>query len=90
MPIGANSAYVAVMSLPATDPDAIYDEHIAKLPARAKLRLLSLIAAHMAREAETVPLRFEDLAGLGREVWESVGADAYVHDLREEWGQRRA
>lgn len=77
--------YAPGMSKPATDAEAIYDEHIASLSQHTKLRLLTLIAAKLETAAARTPLRLQDLSGLGRDVWEGSSADDYVRELRGEW-----
>ncbi len=42
---------------------------------------------------ETTPLkpshRLSELRGLGKEIWQGMDAQEYVHSLREEWDEHR-
>lgn len=42
---------------------------------------------------ETAPLkpphRLSELRGLGKEIWQGMDAQEYVHSLREEWDEHR-
>ena len=69
--------------------EEIYDKHIRKLPRRQRLRLLALTARGLAEGKPTPRGRTRsimDLAGMGKEMWESVDVEKYVSSLRNEWG----
>lgn len=71
--------------------DRLYREHIRPLPIRERLRLAERIIAEAAEsELGDAPRRsLLELEGLGAEIWEGVDAQAYVDELRDEWGAKR-
>lgn len=49
-----------------------------------KMLVDSLDVAEAPREQHSIL----ELAGLGKEIWEGIDAQAYVNQLRSEWDQR--
>jgi hypothetical protein len=68
----------------------IYRRYIKPLAPMERRRLLALMARDLAQADEDDDpherslLEFE---GLGAEIWHNVDAQAYIHALRDEWGQ---
>ncbi len=73
------------------DIHQFYAQHIRPLPRHDKLRLVAVMAAELA--SGTAPEDRQErsllqIEGLGAELWQGVDAQAYVHELREEWDHR--
>ncbi len=68
----------------------IYQQHIKPLSRDKRLHLLAMIAQELAQEsAHGEPERnIMELHGLGKEIWEGIDAQEYVHALRQEWEHR--
>ena len=67
--------------------DTLYEQQIRSLPVNDKLQLISRIAEGLADAAPWASRRrsITELRGLGKEIWQSVNAQQYVNELREEW-----
>ena len=73
--------------------EELYERHIRRLPRRQRLRLLSLTAKGLAEEKPSRRKRTHsimDLAGMGKDMWDSVDVEKYVSSLRNEWGPARS
>ena len=69
--------------------EQLYERHIKSLTTAEKLKLLALIAEGLAEEIEKRKERnIMELHGLGAEIWQGIDAQAYVEELRKEWGNR--
>ena len=69
----------------------IYARYIAPLVPEDRLRLLIMIAHGLVPAATSKQPRERsllELDELGPEIWQGMDAQAYVHELREEWDQR--
>ena len=77
--------------MPRADVDGLYARYIKPSTAEDRLRLLAMIAHDLA--SVTTPKQprersLLELEELGPEIWQGMDAQAYVHELREEWDQR--
>ncbi len=73
------------------DVEALYARHIKPLPPEDRLRLLAVIARDLALVSGPGQPRERsllELEGLGADLWQGVGTQAYVDQLRAEWDQR--
>ncbi len=71
--------------------EEIYEQHIRKLPRRERLRLLAMTAEGLTEDKPTERKRHHkitELAGLGKEIWQSVDAQEYVDSARDEWEKK--
>lgn len=71
--------------------EEIYEQHIRKLSKKERLKLLAMTADGLAEAKPSGGRRHHkitELAGLGKEIWQSVDAQQYVDSARDEWGER--
>ncbi len=71
--------------------DTIYRQHIKSLPREERLHLLAMIAYDLAQDTTRSQTKrnIMELHGLGKELWQDIDAQEYVHALRQEWEHRR-
>lgn len=51
--------------------------------------LAKLLIDQIAVDADKPQRSLKELAGLGKEVWKGIDAQAYVDELRDEWDRDR-
>ncbi len=71
--------------------EEIYEQHIRKLPRKERLRLLAMTAEGLTEKKSSEPKRHHkitELAGLGKEIWQSIDAQEYVDSARDEWERK--
>lgn len=65
--------------------EEIYEQYIRGLSRQDRLRLLSMLADGLAgKPCGQKRRRITELAGLGKEIWQSVDAEQYVDSSRDE------
>jgi hypothetical protein len=61
-------------------------EHVQRLRPDEQLRLLAELATLLCRRLPPPPRRsILELQGLGKQLWQGVDAQAYVHQERSAW-----
>ena len=66
---------------------SIYKE-VMKLPDEDQLLLISKIAHSLKIKKANSSHKLSELRGLGKEIWQKIDTEKYVHDIRKEWDER--
>ncbi len=67
------------------DPYERAKRSVEALAPAEQLRLLSELAASLGAELDPQPRSLLELEGLGREVWQGLGVEEYLHQERSSW-----
>lgn len=68
------------------DAEDIYEQYIRDLSTQDRMRLLAMITDGLAaKPCGTKRHKITELAGVGKEIWQSVDAQRYVDSARDEW-----
>lgn len=69
--------------------EEIYQQYVKPLPNSEKIRLIAKVSSELTETETEKPKRsLLELEGLGKEIWEGIGTQEYVNELRNEWEHR--
>ena len=75
-----------VYTVPAINLENIYKQ-ASKLKSKEKLTLISKLSLDLQRSKKTEKHKLSELQGLGKEIWQKIDVERYLHDLRGGWNE---